>query len=105
MHRFKENYVEITIMNVKDGRIVKSRRVKTDEAESTFIKKAAELSQWFDKKDTFFDKSIWNHWKSLGITEKFKSVFLGFSSVAAESVVTFDDNSNCTEYEFSVYRV
>jgi hypothetical protein len=97
---------EIGIVNAATGKQIQKTIADTDDALET----AKKVSQWFDKRETFFNKPIWRSWELTGIVECRLQPFVNgrslISDVVAESVIVFLPGKTIgVEHEFYIKRI
>jgi len=96
--------IKIGIMNCVTGKVIREKTVDLELA----LQEAEKISRWFDKRDTFFSKAIWEHWKISGTLSKFEKLANGtsYNDIAVESIAVFKgDGARGEEHEFYMQKV
>ena len=97
---------EIGIINAETGKQIQKMIADTDDALET----AKKVSQWFDKRETFFSKPIWRSWELTGIVEWRIQTFINgrslISDVVSQSVIVFLPGKTIgVEHDFYIKRI
>ena len=113
---FNKVSYEIGILNCVTGKQVKKKVIEDDtvfrEDRDNFIEKilreAKKIASWFDKQDTFFSKSYWQHLEEWdNISKSIKNFIMGktLGNVIAKSVAVFPRGGSGVEHEFYIKRI